>query len=254
MTTVTIVIIFHKYFLLQKESIMNTKNLCEALKIIFNKEYDPIDPGSQLSNLVAPGSLINFKKNQIIIEQNNPVHYFYILLDGSASIINSITWVADNIVDTVHALDILGLVEYLNKVPTYTAYVVALEQCLVLKVPVEEFSQIIQQDAFLCYQTLQVLGRVTSDNMNRAEVKCLFHPKEALGHYLFIQAQTNGVPYTLPLTKKDLAEKLNINLRTLHRYFSSMEANGNLKLVNGKVIIDAIDFRELAKRYKDIVL
>ncbi len=40
---------------------MNTKNLCEALKIIFNKEYDPIDPGSQLSNLVVPGSLINFK-------------------------------------------------------------------------------------------------------------------------------------------------------------------------------------------------
>lgn len=233
---------------------MINKNLTEALRIIFNRTYDPENPGLQLLHLVNPGNLIYYKKNEIIIQQNDPVKYFYILLSGSASVINSITWIADNIVDTVHALDVLGLVEYLNKGPTYTAYIVALENCNVLRVPVADFSQIIQQDSFLCYQTLHVLGRVTSDNMNRAEVKCLFHPKEALGHYLFIQAQRSGLPYTLPLTKKDLAEKLNINLRTIHRYFSSMEASGSLKMINGKVIIDEFDFKELAKRYKDIVL
>jgi CRP-like cAMP-binding protein len=154
----------------------------------------------------------------------------------------------------VHALDILGLIEYLNEIPIYTAYVVALETCNVLRISVTDFSQIIQQDAFLCYHTLQVLGRVTNDNMNRAEVKSLFHPKEALGHYLFLQAQSNGIPYTLPLTKKDLSEKLQINLRSLHRYFSSMNASGMLKLEKGKVIIDANDFKNLAKRYQDIIL
>ena len=233
---------------------MINNNLVQALRIIFNNDYDSANPGNQLLPLITPGNLIFYKKNQLIIEQNYPVHYFYILLSGTASVVNSITWIADNFIDTVHALDILGLVEYLNAVPTYTAYIVALENCNVLRVPVKEFSQIIQQDASLCYQALHVLGRVTSDNMNRAEVKCLFHPKEALGHYLFIQAQRNGVPYTLPLTKKDLAEKLHINLRTIHRYFSAMENSGTLKMIEGKVVIDAVDFKELAKRYEDIVL
>ncbi|MDD3140633.1 MAG: Crp/Fnr family transcriptional regulator [Lachnospiraceae bacterium] len=230
------------------------KNLIKALRIIFNDEYDKNDPFPPLLEFVSPSSLMVFKKNQIIIEQNNSVKFFYLLLSGHASVINSITWVSDNIVDNVRALDILGLVEYLNNIPTYTAFVVALEECKVLRVSVEHFNEIIQQDVFLCYHTLQVLGRVTSENMNRAEVNSVFHPKEMLGHYLFFQAQSSGIPYTLPLTRKELSEELHINLRTLYRYLSYMETNGTLELKHGKVVIDATHFRTLARRYADIVL
>lgn len=226
----------------------------EALKFIFNKDYDENNPESQLLDLVPSESLIVYKRFQIIIEQNSPAKYFYLLLSGHASVLNNIPWINNNIIDYVHALDVLGLVEYLNGIPNYTAYVVALENCTVLRVPVEYFSQIIQQDASICYQTLQVLGRVASENMNRAEVKCLLLQKEVLEHYLFLQAQINGVPYTLPITKKALSEKLRINLRTLHRYFSTLEANGTVKSKNKKVIIDETGFEVLKKRYENIVL
>ena len=230
------------------------KKLNEALKIIFNQNYDLSDPKPQLLNLVPPRSLYVVKKHQIIIEQNTPAKFFYLLLSGNASVLNSITWATNNVVDTVHPLDILGLVEYLNRIPTYTAYVVALEDCYVLKVPVEKFSKAIQQDVSLCYNTLQIFARVASDNMNRAEVKALLHPKETLEYYLFLQAQANGIPYTLPITKKLLSEKLHINLRTLYRYCSSLEIDGILKLINGKVIIDSENFEILSERYGDIVL
>ncbi len=230
------------------------KNMKEALKIIFDNDYDASDPRPQLLHLVPPGSLYIVKKHQIIIEQNTPAKFFYFLLSGNASVLNSITWATNNVVDTVHSLDVLGLVEYLNKIPTYTAYVVALENCYVLKVPVEKFSRAIQKDVSLCYNTLQIFARVASDNMNRAEVKALLHPKETLEYYLFLQAQANGIPYTLPITKKLLSEKLHINLRTLHRYFSSMEIDGTLKLINSKVVINPENFEILSERYGDIVL
>lgn len=230
------------------------KKMQEALKIIFNNEYDKHDPRLKLLNLVPPGSLYMVKRHQIIIEQNTPAKYFFLLLSGNASVLNSITWATNNVVDTVHPLDILGLVEFLNNIPTYTAYVVALDNCYILKVPAEGFSKIIQEDAYLCYSTLKIFGRVASENMNRAEVKALLHPKETLEYYLFLQAQTNDIPYTLPITKKMLSEKLHINLRTLYRYFSSMEADGTIKLINGKVIVDTESFDALSRRYGDIVL
>ena len=228
-------------------------NTIRALEMIFRGEYDPKNPAAALRGIATKSQLITAEKNDTIINQKDPVKYFYLLLKGRACVLNHITWSSDNVVDFLEPLDILGMVEYLNNTEAYTAYVMAETKCVLFRLPVEAFIHIIQQNAFLCYQTLLVLGKVLESNMNRAETNSLFHPKDILGHYLYLQAQ-HVIPYVCPLTRHVLAEKLHINLRTLYRHIDSMKDSGYLTLRRGKIVIEAEHFERLKARYGDVIL
>lgn len=228
-------------------------NTIRALEMIFKGDYDPQNPAASLRGIASKNQLITAEKNDTIINQKDPVKYFYLLLKGRACVLNHITWNSDNVVDFLEPLDILGLVEYLNNTESYTAFVMAETKCVLFRIPAEVFTQIIRQNSFLCYQTVLVLGKVLQSNMNRAETNSLFHPKDILGHYLFLQAQ-HVIPYVCPLTRNALAEKLHINLRTLYRHIDSMKESGYLILRHGKIVIESEHFERLKRRYGDIIL
>lgn len=228
-------------------------NTIRALDIILNEEYNPKNPRISLCEYASGNQLITVKKNETIIYQKDPLKYFYFLLSGRLCVLNHITWNSDNVIDYLEPLDILGLVEYLCGVPRYTAFVVAETKCVLFRIPIETFTEIIQQNASLCYQTLLTLGKITSSNMDRAETNALFHSRDILGHYLFLQAQ-HKVPYVCPLTRKVLSEKLHINLRTLYRHIDHFQSNGYLRLQRGKIIIESEHLSKLAARYGDVIL
>lgn len=224
-----------------------------ALKKILSNNYDHQNPVLSFKELATTRMITSFKKNDIILHQMDPVSHFYFLLKGKLSVINSISWSNSNTIDTLTPTDILGLIEYLNNIPHYTASVVAETTCVLFRIPVHEYITLIKTNPMLCYETLCLLGKITSHNMNLAETNTLFHPQDRLGHFLFLAAQDH-LPYTCPLTRKELAKTLNINLRTLYRYLSIMENNQYLKIENGKLKIDSIHFKNLSTRYGSIIL
>lgn len=225
----------------------------KILQIIFEKSYNKSNPLITLRQYASNSQIVLIEKNDTLISQKETIRYFYFLLSGRLSVLNNITWNNDNVIDTLQPLDILGLVEYLNQHNQYTAYVIAETKCVLFRIPVEEFINIINQNAFLCYQTLCVLGKITESNMNRAEVNSIFHPKDSLGHYLFLQAQ-HRTPYICPMTRAVLAEKLHINLRTLYRYLDDMAKEEYLALRHGKIVIEDKHFTKLSARYAEIIL
>lgn len=225
----------------------------KILEMIFKGQYDKRNPLISFRQIASNSQIVVAEKNDTIISQKDNVKYFYFLLSGRVSVLNSITWSNDNVIDTLEPLDILGLVEYLNNQDQYTAYVVAETKCVLFRISTESFIKIINQNAFLCYQTLRVLGKITEQNMNRAESSSIFHPKDMLGHYLFLQAQ-HRTPYTCPVTRALLAEKLHINLRTLYRYLDYMQQKGYLALRHGKIVIEDEHFQKLSARYGEIIL
>ncbi len=224
-----------------------------ALYKILNQDYDMQNPLLSFPALATTHMLMSYKRNDIILHQMDPVSYLYFLLKGTVSVINSISWSNGNTIDTLTPPDVLGLIEHLNNVPHYTASVVAETSCILFRIPVTDFAALIKTNAELCYGTLRLLGRITSHNMNLAETNTLFHPQDRLGHFLFLTSQDH-IPYTCPLTRKELAKTLNINLRTLYRYLAIMEKNQYLKIENGKIKIDAQHSQNLNHRYGSIIL
>lgn len=228
-------------------------NTIKALEIIFNKEFDPANPFAALREFVPSGQLITADVNETFICQKETAQYIYILIQGQAAILNCIDWNNDNVVDYVKALDVLGLVEVLNNVDSYTAYVTAETKCYLLRIPAKEFIRIIQENAFLCFHTLKVVETVLESNMNTAEIYSQFHHKDILGHYLYLQAR-HKLPYICPFTRKELSEKLHINLRTLYRYIDSIRDNEMLTLKRGKIIIEPAHMQKLSERYGNVIL
>ena len=224
---------------------------------VLHSIFDKNTPIETVLSSVRDSSIRNmfffYNKEDIIIQQHDPVKYIYFLLKGSASVITSISWTSSDIIDTLFPLDILGLVELLNDQSAYTAYVVADTPCTVLRIPVPLFQKIIKQEASLCYETLRILGNITMHNMDRAETNSIFHSYDRLCHFLYLKAQGH-IPYTFPHTRKELSDDLHINLRTLYRYIGTMEKEGYLKLKHGKIIIEEEHLEKLFEKYGSVTL
>ena len=141
----------------------------------------------------------------------------------------------------------------IDQEPHYTAFVVADTAWFLFRVNAKDFMNYIRQNAELCYQTLLITAHVASSNMDRAETHRIFPSKDILGHYLYKQACYH-LPYICPLTRKDLANKLNINLRTLYRYLDHMEKQGYIILCKGKIIIKQEQLNQLSLRYGDVII
>lgn len=228
-------------------------NTAKALNIILKEEYNPENPFSSLKGIASESQLITAQKNETIIYQKDPADYLYMMLSGRAMILNQISWNSDNIIDYVESPHILGLVEPLNNIGYYTAFVVAQTTCVMFRIRVSEFLALIQKDASLCYHTLVIMGKITDSNMNHAERQANFHSKDILGHYLYTHADSR-LPYICPLTRNSLAEELHINLRTLYRHIDDMKKKGYLTLRKGKIVIEKEHFDKLAARYGSIIL
>ncbi len=228
-------------------------NTSKALEIILKETYDKKNPMDSLRGLISESHFITARENETIIYQKDPAVYLYMLLSGRAVILNQISWNNDNIIDYVESPHILGLVEYLNNIDYYTAFVVAQTKCIMFRICVSDFVQIIKKDASLCYHTLVIMGKITDSNMNHAERHKTFHSKDILGHYLYLRSM-NCLPYICPLTRSTMAEELHINLRTLYRHIDDMEKKGFLTLRKGKITIEKEHFERLAARYGDIIL
>lgn len=228
-------------------------NTSKALEIILKETYDKKNPMDSLRGLISESHFITARENETIIYQKDPAVYLYMLLSGRAVILNQISWNNDNIIDYVESPHILGLVESLNNIDFYTAFVVAKTTCVMFRIRVSDFMQIIKSDASLCYHTLVIMGKITDSNMNHAERHKTFHSKDILGHYLYLRAHSH-LPYTCPLTRNALAEELHINLRTLYRHIDGMEKKGYLTLRKGKIVIEKEHLEKLADRYGDIIL
>lgn len=225
----------------------------ECIKKILKEDYNNNNPAASFYDLISSKMLISYKKNEIIIQQMDDAEYLYFLLKGKVSVINSISWTNGDVIDTLVPLNIMGLTEKLNNVPRYTASVVANEQCVVMRVNADEYITLISKDAGLCFDTLKMLGKIASHNMNRAETGHIFHPQDRLGYYLFSMAK-NNTPYVCESTRKELSASLYINLRTLYRYLDSMEENGYITIDKGKVIVDENNLKKLDVRYGSVVL
>lgn len=228
-----------------------TKN---ALHKVFQKPFSPSEAKTELGPLLDSGELLFVGKDKTIIFQNDPVNYFYLLLSGKVSVVNSVSWGYERVVDYIEPLQILGLVEYLNQIPIYTAYVITETPCTLIRMSAEKYIRIIQSDALLCYHTLVLMGESSQTNMNTSELKSMIHPRDMLGHHLFHLASDSKRPYTFPKTRISLSEDLHMNLRTLYRYLEKLQSLGYLKLLHGKIVIDEVSYSNMKTRYQELIL
>ncbi len=202
---------------------------------------------NNITNKPIHRCILKFNPQEHIITQGMPIDYIYFLLNGVVSIYNTVSWAQESAFDFVEPPHILGLVELLNSIDTYSAHVTAETRCMVYKIPALQFDSLLKTNSEICYYVLKNLGLTTLLNMNNYQLKTIVEPVDVLGYHLYQNARTT--PYTYPYTRENLADSLHINLRSLHRYIDILKKNGYLSIINGKIVITKQNLSKLSQKY-----
>ncbi len=192
---------------------------------------------------------IHIKANDTIIYRNDNACDVFILLKGVVLVNSGITWGDETSFDTLRPINILGFVEMLANCPIYTANIIAQTDCTFLKIPIDKFSKILQNNNDICYQCLKLLGEVAISNMNLYELNVTTSHRDILGHFMYNYALRNGEKCVYSLTRNELALSLNMNLRTLHRCVGKLAKDNFLTINKGKIHITKSNFINLKERY-----
>lgn len=197
--------------------------------------------------------LIHISKGKVLFTQGEKAGSLYIIIKGRATVLNTIDWSINNIVDIIERPHIIGLMEVMNHSSRVSSYVVAISDMVLYHINGNDFLQIIKHDSILCFDTLMVMSVVTENTMLSAEIKKTFPAQDVLGFYLF-QFGKNHLNEELKISRAELAEELHINLRTLFRYLEDFKKNGYIKNKQRKIVIGEKELKKLSDRYANIQL
>ncbi len=206
------------------------------------------------SKMLSGRNICKVAPKKTIIYRDDKITHVYLLVKGHVSIININPLGLDILIDEMNAPQIFGLVETLNHVDVFSAYVISDTDCVYLKIPTLEFISCIKNDHELCFEILEYVNCLALRNMDSTEIKSLIHPKDILGNFLYRLTINHTLPYTLKDTRAKLSETFHINLRTLYRYVKEFEGKGMLTLTHGKIVITKENFEKLSQKYDELNL
>ena len=223
--------------------------LCNVLKL-FSKEVITADDISSITphSQVTLCELRKLKSNTEFLTMGNSANRIYIALSGTYQcLINSP--LGDSIIaDTMLSPYIFGLLEYLLNVPKYTASIKTLKPSIVLDVPADIFFHAMHNNLTVANVCISYIANVSQYYMDMAEIRALYDIDDTILLYLFNSCNycsQPSFPHTITASRKTISHLLHINLRSLYRHLSKLQAEGYFSIVNGKITIHSEQYKKL---------
>jgi CRP-like cAMP-binding protein len=155
--------------------------------------------------------LVSFKKNKIIVEQDKPNKFVYVIKEGIMKC--SIT--EEN--NKSYTLEFLGVGEIIGEIETLLkcknlATIKSLTDCVLYKIEIDFFNQKLLNDPYFNNLLMIELARRLQKTATRASSQQLNTLQISLKNLLFLLDEQK-----VTFKKSDLAEYLGITLRSLNR-------------------------------------
>ena len=216
-------------------------DIVNVLKSIFSasKNIQNESVRQSLERLSADNcDLITVKKDQPFIIVGYPADTVWALLSGDTQVVCYSRQGGYCVQDHPNKPQFFGLMEQLDGQTTYSATVVAVTECQLLRIPAKLFMQAIDVSQPLLRLCLDDLCQQAKRIMNLTESQALYEPRDYLAIFLcnyFIKC--HEVPCVVHFTRKEIAEFLHINLRSLYRYMEDLGQDGLFTIIHGKICI-----------------
>lgn len=174
---------------------------------------------------------LSIPAGQYIIRANEPINFFYILINGSAKLIHDDVNESPLIIDIYHSGDFFGEMEMVGLV-TKDRSILAMTQCEVLRFSREQFFKLWNESSsfsqWLLYVHCERLLRAGEDKINSDRTMLRGRV------FRIIQANLNDKGYFL-YTKQILAEMVGISMRSLNRTLKELETDRFIILSSGTI-------------------
>lgn len=236
---------FWQFF--EKELEMQS-NLKEIIQYITSTKHKyPF--GKKFHTLLTKANLQidHAKKNDLLIKNEMPSKYVYILLDGYCC---SEKYSPDGKLLTssaISAIEIFGLYEVAHPaLEHHTATIRCISPCAYIRIPKQLYIEEALSDAEFAWISAQHLSLLTERILAENEPLLLNNTKDKLLLQLYqYSINQTHFPIRIKLKKEELANILNISLRTLYRQLDLLYQEGILSSYHGKIMITEEQFHNI---------
>jgi len=188
---------------------------------------------------------IKIKKKQAIYHANDPCNGIYAIKSGSAktSLVNADG--QEQILEFHLPGDVLGFDAFATH--THSCDVIALEDTLVCRIPIEMFDSLCERSAGFRKVMHQQIGKEISHSQKLLLSLGQLATEERLASYLVQLAnhyQSRGFSKTefmLPMSRQDLSNYLGMAVETLSRILARLNKKGLVKIEQRRIIINDFD-------------
>jgi len=209
---------------------------------------------SHLSEISKISRIEQFKKNQHIFLENDPYRGFYIVLKGSIKVYRISSEAKEYILHLRKPLQSFADVPLFEVGGNYPANAIALEDCVLLFIPKEEFTELIRRNPSIALRMLAGFARRMRDMANKMEEITTKEVSSRLARYILSETEKNGSvklkePFLrLTMSKANVATYLGTITETLSRTFKKLH-DDNIIVVAGKKIFvkDLKKLKQLAR-------
>lgn len=219
--------------------------LCKICSYI-QKHNGPVQEAYQFSHTPqmlselyesAPNLIYHQKEDTYLFHVYQPMQYIYILLEGICCV-EKYNHGGQLFTDSNRsALQIFGLLEAVTDCNYHTVSMKCVTPCVYAKIPVKAYMQAIRSDTELLMMSMQYLCIFFKEHVQTTDQLMLDTPRQGILSRLYQYCAGRTFPVTVQIKKEELAQDLNINLRTLYRHLDKLYKEDIISSHKGKICI-----------------
>lgn len=221
----------------------------EILSLAFQNKFTPSSVKKAFSPYLTDQiTLKSVKKNTYIIQMGEPVKKVLILLTGQCYVVNHDNTGNRIITDSMKPVQLFGLYEMLNHMPSYSASVASAENVTFLEIPARLLMKQLESDIKSTLLVARYLSSLTEYSFRQRSSERFLSEYENLLLYLYRKTFGKKAPVSLKLNRKTMSEELNINLRTLYRYLNKLKEENQIAIIHSLIVLSDNQLRMLEAR------
>lgn len=184
---------------------------------------------------------------EILIQAESSLHYIHILLNGSCRIEKYGIQGNSLLERNINPLQFFGLYEAIHGLSSHTVSIRCASDCIYLKIPVGPFIACIKKDNQLAWMCLRYLSSFIHKTLSQNDNLLMNDIRQNLLLYIYRQCQEKSFPVILTVKKEELAQELNVNLRTLYRKLNLLYEEDLLTPGHRKIIVTQKQFTHITQ-------
>ncbi len=185
-------------------------------------------------------------RGEAVLHSGFPITRFYILVNGLCA---ATVYGEDGesaIAEMMEPMQVFGVSELLRGVKTFHASIYAAsDDCVLLTCPASVFMSTIEVSLKLSNLMVKYLADLMVKSMQRYRDRAFGSARIAIAEFFYTASAAKKLPFTVEIRRKELAERLHLNLRTLYRHISALQQEGRITIVHGKLTVTEENFEKL---------
>ena len=183
-----------------------------------------------------------YKKGERLFDEGEEAHSVFIVADGKVKVVKEFSSGKNAILGIFGVGGLVAEIAVIDKLP-YPATAIAMDDSVVGSLPADMFITFLRKNPDALLEMVAGLGaklRDMADNMSSMAVESV---EKRLARFLLkfggdIGKETReGLSYTLPLTRQDIAELIGTSFEVVERGLKKMKVAGLIKVEGKKIVI-----------------